>query len=165
MFGDVGHGLIVLILALYFIVREKRFMAMREEDIGDIVGYMWHGRYVLLLMALFSIYCGFIYNDFFGLMADLFGSAYDPPTKGESRSRSAPGAVYPFGLDPAWHHAVRARSTHTLSPAGREWDLVGDAHPVSLSLGLLNPARWVARCHAFVLFRRRTSSPSPTRTR
>jgi len=56
----------------------------------------------MLLMALFSIYCGLIYNDFFGLMADLFGTAYDPPVKGESRSRSAPGAVYPFGLDPAW---------------------------------------------------------------
>ena len=36
-------------------------------------------------------------------MADLFGTAYDPPVKGESRSRKEPGAVYPFGLDPAWH--------------------------------------------------------------
>ena len=100
MFGDVGHGFLVLLVALYFILREKKFMAMREQDIGDILGYPWHGRYVLLLMALFSIYCGFIYNDFFGLMADLFGSAYDPPIKGESRSRRAPGAVYPLDSTP-----------------------------------------------------------------
>merc|ERR1719240_1378363 len=56
-------------------------------------------------MALFSIYCGLIYNDTFGLMMDLFGTAYEPPVAGELRARSSPGAVYPFGLDPAWHHA------------------------------------------------------------
>merc|ERR1719421_1488276 len=103
MFGDVGHGLLVLLFALYFIKNEARYDGMREEQIGEILGYPWHGRYVLLLMALFSIYCGLIYNDFFGLMAALFGTAYDPPVPGESRSRRSPGAVYPFGLDPAWH--------------------------------------------------------------
>ena len=44
-----------------------------------------------------------LYNDTFGLMADVFGTAYDTPTAGESRARISPGAVYPFGLDPAWH--------------------------------------------------------------
>ena len=51
------------------------------------------GRYLIMLMGIFAVYAGFIYNDTFGLMADLFGSAYDPPIKGESRSRRAPGAV------------------------------------------------------------------------
>ena len=106
MFGDVGHGLLVLIFALYFIRNERKFGRMREEEIGEILGYPWHGRYVLLLMALASIYCGFLYNDTFGLMADAFGSAYEPPTKGESRARTGPDAVYPFGIDPAWHHAA-----------------------------------------------------------
>jgi len=105
MFGDVGHGLLLLAFALYLVCNERKFSAMSEEELGEILSYPWHGRYVLLLMACFSIYCGLIYNDTFGLMMDLFGSAYDPPVPGESRSRSAPGAVYPFGLDPAWHHA------------------------------------------------------------
>jgi|EP00900_Chrysochromulina_parva_P008483 V-type H+-transporting ATPase subunit a len=104
MFGDVGHGLILLVFALYLVTNERKFNQMSEEEIGDILGYPWHGRYVLLLMAAFSIYCGLIYNDTFGLMMDLFGSAYEPPVRGESRARSAPNAVYPFGLDPAWHH-------------------------------------------------------------
>jgi len=105
MFGDVGHGLIVLLFAGYLLWNERKFMAMREDEIGEIMSYPWHGRYVLLLMGCFSIYCGLIYNDTFGLMADLFGSAYEDANPGESAARIAPGAVYPFGLDPAWHKA------------------------------------------------------------
>ncbi|KAL1507975.1 hypothetical protein AB1Y20_007577 [Prymnesium parvum] len=103
MFGDVGHGLLILIFALYFICNEKKFYAMGDAAIGDVLGYPWHGRYVLLLMSLFAVYCGLIYNDTFGLMADLFGSAYETASEGEPRARKASSAVYAFGLDPAWH--------------------------------------------------------------
>lgn len=36
------------------------------------------GRYVIILMAIFSIYTGLIYNEFFSVPFELFGrSAYD----------------------------------------------------------------------------------------
>ena len=56
MFGDVGHGLLVTLFALYFVAREKHFSAMAEMN--EMLSYPWHGRYMLLLMGLFSIYCG-----------------------------------------------------------------------------------------------------------
>ena len=60
MFGDVGHGLLVLVFALYLVCNERKYNAMREEQIGEILSYPWHGRYVLLLMGLFSIYAGLL---------------------------------------------------------------------------------------------------------
>ena len=72
------------------------------SDMDELLSYPWNGRYVLLLMGIFSVYCGLLYNDFFGNMADLFGSAWDD-SEGGAMVRSAPGAVYAFGLDPAWH--------------------------------------------------------------
>jgi len=38
-------------------------------------------------------------------MADLFGTSYEMASVGETRSRKANDAVYPFGLDPAWWRA------------------------------------------------------------
>lgn len=42
----------------------------------DIVLMVAGGRYMILLMSLFAIYSGFLYNDFFSLGLDLFGTRY-----------------------------------------------------------------------------------------
>uniref|UniRef100_A0A0E0M633 V-type proton ATPase subunit a n=1 Tax=Oryza punctata TaxID=4537 RepID=A0A0E0M633_ORYPU len=105
MFGDWGHGICLLLATLYLIIREKKLASQKLDDIMDM---MFGGRYVILMMSLFSIYTGLIYNEFFSVPFELFGkSAYacrdpscgDATTEGLIKVRAA----YPFGVDPVWH--------------------------------------------------------------
>ncbi|KAJ4847030.1 V-type proton ATPase subunit a3 [Turnera subulata] len=105
MFGDWGHGICLLLATLYFIMREK---SLSSQKLGDIMEMTFGGRYVIMMMAIFSIYTGFIYNEFFSVPFELFGpSAYscrdsscrDATTAGLIKVR----ATYPFGVDPKWH--------------------------------------------------------------
>ncbi|KAK4562604.1 hypothetical protein RGQ29_005201 [Quercus rubra] len=105
MFGDWGHGICLLLATLFLIIKEKKFSS---QKLGDIMEMMFGGRYCILLMALFSIYTGLIYNEFFSVPFELFGpSAYacrdlscrDSTTMGLIKVRP----TYPFGVDPVWH--------------------------------------------------------------
>lgn len=73
MFGDWGHGLILTCLALYMIMNEKQFYKIRLNDIFEI---MFEGRYIILLMGIFSIYTGWLYNDIFSLAMRLTQSSW-----------------------------------------------------------------------------------------
>ncbi|KAL8195355.1 hypothetical protein R6Q57_025758 [Mikania cordata] len=105
MFGDWGHGICILLATLFLIFREKKYSS---QKLGDIMEMTFGGRYVILLMALFSIYTGLIYNEFFSVPFELFSpSAYacrdaacsEATTIGLIKARD----TYPFGVDPAWH--------------------------------------------------------------
>ncbi|CAL5418373.1 unnamed protein product [Camellia sinensis] len=105
MFGDWGHGICLFLATLYFIFREKK---LSSQKLGDIMEMTFGGRYVIMMMAIFSIYTGLIYNEFFSMPFELFGpSAYecrdpscrDASTVGLVKVR----ATYPFGVDPTWH--------------------------------------------------------------
>ncbi|WEJ92737.1 H(+)-transporting V0 sector ATPase subunit a [Yamadazyma tenuis] len=111
MFGDIGHGIILALIALYLVKNEKRFGDMRNKD--EVFDMAFSGRYVLLLMGLFSVYTGFLYNDIFSKSMTLFKPGwkfefpknYDYSKDGAitlSASRVS-GYVYPFGLDWSWH--------------------------------------------------------------
>ncbi|KAF8352234.1 V-type ATPase, V0 complex, 116kDa subunit family [Amanita rubescens] len=55
MFGDIGHGFIIFIAALYMILSEKR---LRSQPMGEIMSQFFFGRYIILLMGAFSMYTG-----------------------------------------------------------------------------------------------------------
>lgn len=100
MFGDLGHGFIAFLAAVAMIMFEKR---LARADLGEIIGTFFYGRYIIVLMGLFSMFTGLIYNDIFSKSMHLWHSAWDfKPGQVEAQSN---GHVYPFGLDPGWHGA------------------------------------------------------------
>lgn len=111
MFGDIGHGFIVLLVALYLIKNENIFGPMRNKD--EIFEMAFNGRYIILLMGAFSMYTGLIYNDIFSKSMTLFKSGwkwefpkdYDFSKDGPISlvAQKIPGHTYFFGLDWAWH--------------------------------------------------------------
>lgn len=116
MFGDIGHGTIMLLAGLWMVIWERSLKAKRIKS--EIWQIFFGGRYIILLMGLFSIYTGFIYNDIFSKSMNLFGSAWRPQHNASTLSDStipslvlnpeeeyAHDSVYLMGLDPAWQMA------------------------------------------------------------
>ncbi|CAM9704198.1 unnamed protein product, partial [Choristocarpus tenellus] len=74
MYGDIGHGTIIFMFGL-FLVFSAHTVAGRR-DLGELVGGLYLGRYMIAMMGLFSVYAGLVYNDFFSIPLDLFGSSW-----------------------------------------------------------------------------------------
>ncbi|KAH7928179.1 V0/A0 complex, 116-kDa subunit of ATPase [Leucogyrophana mollusca] len=100
MFGDIGHGCIIFLAALYMIFNERQWA---KADLGEIMGQFFYGRYIILLMGLFSMYTGLMYNDIFSKSLHIWHSGWDFPETNGSVTAIANGHIYPFGLDPGWH--------------------------------------------------------------
>merc|ERR1719443_1467971 len=81
------------------------------ESLRYTVPPLYMARYMITMMGFFSIYAGFLYNDFFSLGFNFWGSRYEHGHNGAELTptydtKNAGGAgPYPFGLDPAWHGA------------------------------------------------------------
>lgn len=112
MFGDMGHGLILVAFALWLIIKEKQLAHIKEEIFTIFFG----GRYIILLMGIFSLYTGLIYNDVFSKSMNIFGSGwvnqYNTSTVVDNgldyltmRPNISNYKTYPLGMDPIWQLA------------------------------------------------------------
>lgn len=105
MFGDFGHACIMLSAALAMIYWEKPLKKVTFE----LFAMVYYGRYIALVMAVFSVFTGLIYNDVFSKSMTLFPSQWewDAPdnyVEGQQISAKLKGDYrYPFGLDWMWH--------------------------------------------------------------
>ena len=72
-----GHLLSSDILMTTMVILNLPFTFCCKQKLGDITEMTFGGRYVIMMMALFSIYTGLVYNEFFSVPFELFGrSAY-----------------------------------------------------------------------------------------
>ncbi|XP_067106693.1 V-type proton ATPase 116 kDa subunit a 3 [Osmerus mordax] len=117
MFGDVGHGLLMTLAALWMVLQEK------DPRIHTHTNEMWRlvfgGRYLVLLMGLFSVYTGAIYNECFSKGLWIFPSGWrlqpmnwsDEILKQNQYLSLDPNITgvfqgpYAFGIDPIWRLA------------------------------------------------------------
>jgi V-type H+-transporting ATPase subunit a len=99
MFGDVGHGFLMVLGAAYLIYNEEKMK--KQKNMSEMIRIVFGGRWVVLLMGLFSVYVGFIYNEVFSLPLPMWGQTQWTQITSHAGSARQLG-VYPFGLDPAW---------------------------------------------------------------
>eukprot|EP00069_Balaena_mysticetus_P001280 bmy_15191T0 len=122
MFGDVGHGLLMFLFALAMVLAENRPAVKTAQN--EIWRTFFRGRYLLLLMGLFSVYTGFIYNECFSCATAVFPSGWSVAAMANqsgwsdaflaqqpllSLDPNVTGVFlgpYPFGIDPVWSLAV-----------------------------------------------------------
>ncbi|XP_069836879.1 V-type proton ATPase 116 kDa subunit a 3 isoform X2 [Dendropsophus ebraccatus] len=118
MFGDIGHGLLMSLFALWLVVGENSPKLKNSEN--EIFSMCFGGRYLILLMGLLSVYTGFVYNECFSRATVIFPSAWSVAAMATDKkwtpdflNTSIPApldpnitgvftAVYPFGIDPIW---------------------------------------------------------------
>uniref|UniRef100_A0A672QNK0 V-type proton ATPase subunit a n=1 Tax=Sinocyclocheilus grahami TaxID=75366 RepID=A0A672QNK0_SINGR len=120
MFGDLGHGSVMTLFALWMVLTEKDHKRRRPGN--QVWTTFFDGRYIILMMGLFSIYTGLIYNDCFSKSLNIFGSAWSVKamfTKQENETLQTNALLtldpnvsgvfsgpYPLGIDPIWNMAV-----------------------------------------------------------
>jgi len=126
MYGDILHGLIILIFGMW--------LCLAKRENGNLAEMLGPGRYFVLLMGFFSTYCGFIYNDLTSMATESFGkSCYNvgnqmsadykgahewveayyettgdlpysqPPCTFTDTLCVVKDCVYKFGVDPIWY--------------------------------------------------------------
>lgn len=110
MFGDCGHAIIMAAFGLWMVLSEKKIVAMKSKN--EIFNIFFAGRYIILLMGLFSFYTGFIYNDIFSKSMNIFRSQWFVNTStfhiGEEEEyellpkANYHGTPYFMGMDPVW---------------------------------------------------------------
>ncbi|ODV62501.1 V-type ATPase subunit a family protein [Ascoidea rubescens DSM 1968] len=105
MFGDLGHGFILMLVGLYLIINELKFSKIKKDDMFDMI---YSGRYLIFLMGVFSMFTGLVYNDIFSIPMTLFKSGWEWPkdfNPGDSieATQNPNHPVYFLGIDSAWH--------------------------------------------------------------
>ncbi|KAL4636118.1 V-type proton ATPase 116 kDa subunit a [Arapaima gigas] len=168
MFGDFGHGVIMALFAWWMVLCEGNRKLNRTRD--EIMNTFFEGRYIILMMGLFSIYTGLIYNDCFSKSLNIFGSGWSVKamftqkhwTNETLRSNALltldPNVTgvfngpYPLGIDPIWNLATN-RLTFLNSYKMKMSVILGIIHmSFGVILSVFNHLHFKKKFNLFLMF-------------
>lgn len=111
MFGDYGHGSLILFAGVCMVMFND---TLKKTSMKDAL-FM---RYLFMMMGFFSCFNGLLYNEWFAIPYPWFKSCYVTdrlPTadegftfpyvdfpEGQTAEYDGTECVYPFGMDPTW---------------------------------------------------------------
>ena len=106
MFGDFGHGTMMFFAAVAMIYWEKPLLRSKQDELFAMAFF---GRYIMLMMGVYSMFTGLIYNDVFSQSFETFKSAWVWPHDFKAGDKVV-GHIrdsyrYPFGIDSVWNKA------------------------------------------------------------
>ena len=90
MFGDIGHGIMMALAGGLLCLFEKKLAAAANDE---MFGTLYHGRYNILLMGVFAIYSGFIYNELFSVPQEFFAKTVWCDGDGDPQCQAVPGGA------------------------------------------------------------------------
>jgi vacuolar-type H+-ATPase subunit I/STV1 len=96
MFGDYGHGSLIFLVAALLVLYHDRLKGGAFDSALAL-------RYILLMMGAAAMFSGLLYNEFFAIPNDWFGSCFDTSQRKCTSADSSCNAVfYPVGCtDPS----------------------------------------------------------------
>jgi V-type H+-transporting ATPase subunit a len=102
-------GVLLTLAAAAMIYWEDALIAKQKAGtLSEIPSMAFGGRYVMVMMGSFAVYCGIIYNDCLSIPTNVYGSAWtdDVTVATTGKMINPTGWTYPCGVDPVWSHKV-----------------------------------------------------------
>ena len=75
MFGDIGHGLLHVFCASFGLYSLSRAASQRGSSAKKTGKFRWALTFYLL-MGLFAVFCGSLYNEVFAIPTNFWGSCW-----------------------------------------------------------------------------------------
>lgn len=76
MFGDIGHGGLLFAGSIMLCIHTP---LLKKTALAPILAF----KYLFLMMGFFALFAGFMYNEFFAIPWNLFGTCYKTNHHGE----------------------------------------------------------------------------------
>jgi V-type H+-transporting ATPase subunit a len=99
MFGDIGHGIIIFLFAMYLVYYNDN---INNKEGSSPLKLLTKFRYFLLLLSICSIYCGMLYNEFMSIPLSMHNTCYEKDNEEPKFAKKKDNCNFPFGMDTKW---------------------------------------------------------------